>query len=188
MNKYVKINLAFYKFKFMDKLNFEEILIKEKKEQEIIFDSIPAWIFYKDKENRFIKVNKAFAEAMGKRKVELEGKSLFDIYPKEEAEKYAKDDEEVISSGKAKMNITEEIKTPNKTLWVQTNKIPYRNELGNIIGIIGFTIDITDLKCAEDKLKSHTEEMEKLNQFMVNRELKMVELKEEIERLKKQIK
>lgn len=46
--------------------------------------------------------------------------------------------------------------------------------------------DITAQKIAEDKIKIHSEEIEKMNQFMVDRELKIVELKEEIAQLKKQ--
>lgn len=118
-------------------------------ESEIIFDSVPAWIFYKNKENRFIRVNKAFCDAMGKTKAELEDKSLFDIYSKEEADKFLKDDKEVIASGKSKLNIIELAETPMGQKWVQTDKIPYLDKQGNIIGVIGFSIDITERKTAE---------------------------------------
>ena len=37
-------------------------------------------------------------------------------------------------------------------LWVQTDKIPYRDAQGNIIGIIGFTINITERKKIEEIL------------------------------------
>jgi PAS domain S-box-containing protein len=124
---------------------------KLQEEQSVIFDSVPAWIFYKDKENRFIRVNKAFCDAMGKSKEELEGKSLFDIFPKEQADAFWKDDKEVVASGVAKKNIVEEAQTSQGKIWLQTDKIPYRDEQGEIIGVIGFAIDITDRKKAEEE-------------------------------------
>jgi PAS domain S-box-containing protein len=120
-------------------------------EQSAIFDSIPAWIFYKNKNNEFIRVNKTVSDAMGKSKAELEGKSLFDIYPKEQAEAFWRDDKEVISSGNAKKNIIEQVLTATGLRWISTDKIPYKNASGEIIGIIGFAIDITDKKDAEEK-------------------------------------
>jgi PAS domain S-box-containing protein len=64
------------------------------------------------------------------------------------------------------------------------NASAYRNEKGNVVGVFGSARDITELKKAEDSLKEHTEEVEKLNKIMVGRELKMVELKQEIAKLK----
>ena len=135
-----------------------EELQKKLEEQAGIFDAIPAWIFYKNKENTFIKVNRAFCEAVKKTKAELEGKSLFDLYPKEIADAYWKDDKEVIASGVAKLNIVEPLASKEVgTIWVSTNKIPYKNNTGEIIGVIGFSIDITKIKLVEDKLKESEE-------------------------------
>ncbi len=163
--------------------------VEEKtKELQTILDSVPAWIFYKDKENRFIKVNKVFCEVMGKTKEELEGKSLFDLYPKEQADAFWRDDLEVIKSGKPKINIIEPVKSPKGEIWVQTDKIPYKNENNNIIGIIGFAIDITEKKLAEEEFKKQFEEIEEANKLMVGRELEMIKLKERIKELENKIK
>ncbi len=116
-----------------------------------IFDSIPAWIFYKSNDNKFIFVNKTFCEALGKTKGELEGKSLYDIFPKEQADAFWQDDKEVIHSGEPKRNIVEPTSTAVGVRWLQTDKIPYKNEKGEIIGVIGFAIDITDKINAEEK-------------------------------------
>ncbi len=78
-----------------------------------------------------------------------EGKSAFDLYPKDQAELYWKDDLDVIRSGKPKMNIIESVNIKGSTLWVQTDKMPYRDGKGSILGIVGFTIDITERKRAE---------------------------------------
>lgn len=131
----------------------EALIKKQKEEQEIILDSIPAWIFYKDTKNRFVKVNQSFCEVMNKTKKQLEGKSMSEFYPEDQVKAFWKDDKEVIKSGRAKRNIIESMSSPKGLLWVKTDKIPYRNNEGRIIGIIGFTVDITELKNMENKIK-----------------------------------
>ena len=131
----------------------EDMLCKQREELQIIIDSSPVMIFYKDNENRFIRVNKALSNAMALPKESLEGKSCFDIYPPLQAESYWKDDKEVIASGQAKKNIIEQFVAKEGMRWVQTDKIPYRDEKGNIIGVIGFAIDITVRKQAEENIK-----------------------------------
>jgi len=127
-------------------------LRKAEEELQILLDSVPAMIFYKDMENRFIRVNKALADATGLPKTEIEGRSVFELYP-ENAEKYWKDDLEVIKSGVSKVNIIEHYIINEETRWVKTDKIPYRDSNGSIIGIIGFSEDITERKRAEEELK-----------------------------------
>ncbi len=135
-----------------ERSEIEEKLQKQREEQQVILDSVPAWIFYKDSENRFIRINKAFAEVMGMTREQLEGASLWDLYPKEQAEAFWKDDLEVINSGNPRRNIIEPMNTGTGTLWAQTDKIPYRDAKGAIIGIIGFTLDITKRKLVEEEL------------------------------------
>jgi PAS domain S-box-containing protein len=135
-----------------ERKNIEERLLRLQEEQQIILDSIPAWVFYKDKENRFIRVNNAFTKVMEMSRKQIEGKSCFDFYPKEQAEAFLSDDLAVIDSGKPKRNIIESMDSPKGTVWVQTDKIPYRDAQGKIIGIIGFTLDITERKKAENEI------------------------------------
>lgn len=135
-------------------------LLMAKKEAQMILDSVPAWIVYKDRENRFVRVNKTFADVMKMPKEKLEGKSLFDFFPKEQAEVYWRDDKEVMASGKPKMNIVEPMESPNGTMWLRTDKIPYKDESGKIIGIIAFAVDITELKKSEDKMQEIIKKLE----------------------------
>ncbi len=120
-------------------------------EQKVILDSVPATIWYKDTKNRFLRVNKAAAEAVGMKKEEIEGKSAYELFPKE-ADKYYKDDLEVINSGKPKFNIIEQMQIPSgEKRWVHTDKVPYRDKKGNIAGVIVFAVDITERKKAEEE-------------------------------------
>jgi PAS domain S-box-containing protein len=131
----------------------EEALQRQQEELQIILDSVPALIFYKDKENRFIRTNRALEVALGLPKEELDGKSLFDLFPSQ-AEDYYKDDLEVINSSSPKRNIVETLETTAGVRWFRTDKIPYRDNQGNIIGVIGFSIDITERKWAEESLQA----------------------------------
>jgi PAS domain S-box-containing protein len=145
-----------------ERKRMEETLEKQHDELQTIFDTVPASIFYKNTENRFLRVNKSFTNMMDIPKEELEGKSLFDLYPKEQAEAFWKDDKEVITSGKQKINIIEPVETKKGLRWVQTHKIPYRDAQGNIIGVVGFTLDITERKKAIEQLRETRDYLEKL--------------------------
>src|SRR6202022_2390592 len=103
------------------------------KEYRTMFDSVPALIWYKDRHNRILRVNRPAAASMGKSVADLEGKSTYDLYP-DEAAPYHRDDLEVIHSGRPKLGIIEQVVTGSgDKLWVQTDKVPYRNEHGEII-------------------------------------------------------
>ncbi len=131
----------------------EEALAREHEELQTILDSVPAWIFYKDRDNHFLRVNRAFAKMMGKPKERLAGMSLQDLYPGEQAEAFWRDDLEVLTSGKPKLGIVEPISIDGETRWVQTDKVPYLDISGNVIGIIGFSLDITERRHARQDLE-----------------------------------
>lgn len=171
-----------------DNRKVADALRKEQEEERTILDSVPAWIFYKDKENRFLRVNKAFADIMQMSEKELEGKSIFDLYPKDQAMNYWADDKEVISSGKPKTNIVEFVDTKKGRLWVRTDKVPYKNEAGEIIGIIGFSVDITERKLAEEAIGKKMRDLEIFYKAAIDREIKIKELKKKIQELESRIK
>lgn len=116
---------------------------------EAILDHIPGLIFYKDKKNNYIRVNKYVADAHKKEKTALEGVSLYDLYPEEQAEAYYQDDLAVIRGGSAKLNIEETWETAEGLRWVNTSKIPFVDEDGELVGIIGISMDVTDRKRSE---------------------------------------
>lgn len=141
-----------------ERTRIENALRKKEEELSTILDSTPAMIFYKDKENHFVRVNLAMAKSMASTKEQLEGKSLYELYPKEEADQYWQDDKKVIDSGQPKLNIVEPMQTKTGLKWVQTDKIPYKNEKGEIIGIVGFAVDITERKNAEEQIVKAAQE------------------------------
>jgi PAS domain S-box-containing protein len=129
-------------------------------ELEIIIDGIPGLVFYKDTNNRFIRVNKYMCDTYKMSKKQLEGASINDLHSKEQAQAYWEDDLQVIRSRQSKINIDEPWETKTGKRWVSTSKIPYLKEKGEVIGVIGVSIDVTERKLAEEELKKHRDHLE----------------------------
>jgi diguanylate cyclase (GGDEF)-like protein/PAS domain S-box-containing protein len=123
------------------------------KQFEAILDHIPGLIFYKDTKNNFIRVNKYVADAHKIGKKDIEGKNAEDIYPIEDAMKYYQDDLFVIQSGEARLNIEEPWETGGENRWVNTSKIPLKNDKEEIIGVLGLSFDITEKHRLEIELE-----------------------------------
>ncbi len=137
-----------------ERKRLEEDLEKERQESKLIIDSAPIIIFYKDKEGRFVHVNKAFAEALQMSEEEFLGKTVFDLYSAEIAQGMTNDDQEVLKSGRPKLNIIEQYESASGLRWVQTDKIPIFDKDGFPVGLVGFAQDITERKQAEEDTKS----------------------------------
>jgi len=131
----------------------EAKLQQQQIEQQVLLDLIPAMVWYKDSQNRILRANRRAAESINKTVAEVEGRSTYDLYP-EEAEQYHQDDLAVIASGQPKLGIVElyEI-SPGHKRWVQTDKVPYRDAQGNVIGVLVFAQDITEHRQAEEALR-----------------------------------
>ncbi|MCG3150229.1 MAG: hypothetical protein PCFJNLEI_03710 [Verrucomicrobiae bacterium] len=125
----------------------------QQQEQQTILDSVPSFIWYKDCHNRILRINQSAATAIGKTVAEVEGRPTAEFYP-DEAELYYAADQEVIRSGQPKLGIVEPVTVAaGEKRWVQTDKVPFRNDRGEIIGIIVCATDITTLRHIEIALR-----------------------------------
>ena len=133
----------------------DELLGREKNFFNALMDNITESIFFKDTKSRFVRINKACAKKFGIDKPEEAiGKTDFDFFSEEHASQAYKDEQYVIKSGKAIIDLEEKETYENKAdRWASTSKIPWRDDNGNIIGIFGITRDITEKKKAEEKIK-----------------------------------
>ncbi|MBW1743675.1 MAG: PAS domain-containing protein [Deltaproteobacteria bacterium] len=138
----------------------EGALEKITNEQAVLLSTVPVMIFWIDKEGNFIRVNDSFAAALHKSPDDIKGKSLFDLYPEDMARQYYDANLEVIESGTAKTYIVEPVETPAGTMWVRTDKIPHRDEKGEVVGIVGFSEDITEGKQAGEALQKRTHDLD----------------------------
>jgi PAS domain S-box-containing protein len=147
-----------------ERKKMEESLEKERQELDCIVDSSPIIIFYKDKEGKFLRVNKSFAEALQMPQEEFVGKTVFDFYSAEIAQSMANDDLEVLKSGCPKLGIIEQYESASGLRWVQTDKVPILDENGVPNGIIGFAQDITERKKMEDALRQDQDMLEAITE------------------------
>ena len=119
-----------------------------------ILNLIPALIFVKDMENRIIWVNKSFEEITGLKASTIFNKKISEIVDDSDlAEEYWKDDKEIIETGIPKRNIIEHLIT-DKSKWFMTDKIPLKSDNGDLKGILGFSVEISERKYAEESLMS----------------------------------
>jgi PAS domain S-box-containing protein len=119
-------------------------------------------VFWKDRQSVYLGCNQLFAEISGvKSPLEAIGKTNFQFsYTQEEAIKFLADDQSVMESGISQIGIQETITLANGEVnWIETNKIPLRDELGEVVGVVGTFQDISDRKQAEAKLHQLNEEL-----------------------------
>ena len=120
---------------------------------QILIDSIPIPIFYKDSALRFVGANKAMLDAMGLTKEKITGIRTEDLLDKNDATFIEKIEKEVLSSGEIK-TYERKIKFPNGTekLFI-FHKAPYLDQDGSYCGIVGTAVDISDRKKLEGSLQ-----------------------------------
>jgi len=119
-----------------------------------MIDLIPAFIYAKDAQSRFIAMNTALARNMGTAAADAIGKTDFDFHKPELAKKFYSDEQALIKSGTAIIDLEEpgfDAQT-GMARTVRTSKVPLRDENGEVIGIIGVGFDITERKVAEQRL------------------------------------
>ncbi|HEX2867848.1 MAG TPA: PAS domain-containing sensor histidine kinase [Ignavibacteriales bacterium] len=119
---------------------------------EIILDSVPSYIFYKDEKDRYVNVNKALAEASGIPRAKWIGKTSAELFPGYSAD-FLLLDREVLQTGKALRNIEQLFHAPEGIKWLQTDKIPHFDEKGRVKGVVSISTDITKRKEVETALR-----------------------------------
>ena len=136
-----------------ERKNAEAIIHRQQIEMRALFDLIPAMIWFKDTKNSILRVNKHAAEFIGRSVEQIEGRACREIFP-QEADGFYASDLELIQSGAAKLGIVEALRNRDGVeMWVRTNKVPYKNSEGKVIGIVVVAEDITDQKRAEEALR-----------------------------------
>ncbi len=131
--------------------NMRTHLEYEKKLLQYLMNNIPDTIYFKDKDYKFTRINKAQAELLGiENPDDAIGKSDTDFFESAVARKSFKDDKIVIDQGIPVINEQEElINKSGESKWVSATKMPIKDVQGNIIGLVGISRDITTIKQAE---------------------------------------
>jgi len=139
----------------------EEALRESEEKYKTLFENLPQKIFYKDKSLTYVSCNENYAQDLKINPDDIAGKTDYDFFPKELAEKYRADDKRIIESGKTE-EVEEKYVQNGQHFFVQTVKTPVvLNEIGGVTGVLGIFWDITDRKRTEEALNKAHEELER---------------------------
>ncbi|HTL57243.1 MAG TPA: SpoIIE family protein phosphatase [Candidatus Limnocylindrales bacterium] len=118
-----------------------------------LVETLPQNIFRKDLQCRFTFANQQFCKTLGRPLEEIVGKTDFDFFPQELAEKYQRDDRRVIETGQPYETVEEHQPPGGSKLFVQVVKTPLRDADGHIIGLQAIFWDITQQRMAEQEIR-----------------------------------
>lgn len=131
----------------------EEAAAQRQREVMTLLDSLPGYTFFKDANSVYILANQVFADAVGVPADEIPGKTDYDLFPRDLAEKYRADDRKLVETGHAVQVGEEEFTVGDHRIIVATRKVPLKDERGNVIGLIGLGFDLTERKQREQALQ-----------------------------------
>ncbi|HEY5074027.1 MAG TPA: PAS domain S-box protein, partial [Pyrinomonadaceae bacterium] len=126
----------------------EELLRQSEILNRSLVEHLPHRVFVKDRNCAYLFCNSNYALDLGIGPKQIVGEDDFAFFPPALAEGYRADDREVMAAGKTK-DIEERYELAGAERWIHTIKVPYRNEQGDIIGVLGLFEDITERKLAE---------------------------------------
>lgn len=145
--------------------------MRENRYLDSLLDNMPDLIYFKDKQSRFIRISHSMVKLFNVPFAEhVLGKTDLDFFGSH-AKKAMADERTIIETGEPMLNLVEqEDRNDGSTGWVSTNKLPFKDENGEIIGTFGISRDITEFKLAElktieqaDLLKEKEEIIKKMN-------------------------
>ncbi len=164
----------------------------------ILAENIPLKLFIKDKNSMYIFCNQNFAQDLKIEPDQIVGKTDYDFFSRDIAEKYSANDRIVMETGKAE-EIEDVYAQNGQEKVVHIVKTPVRDEQGDISGVLGIFWDVTEQKQREEDLKKDRDNLHeqiseyerKLQTFhenfqRENKERRAVE--EELSRLKQEFK
>jgi PAS domain S-box-containing protein len=118
-----------------------------------LLESSPDYIFFKDRQSRFILTNAAHARLlMGLDNAnEAIGKTDFDLFTREEAQRFYDEEQAIMETGRPAIarDWSLHSSTTGQAVWLSEHKLPIRDESGQVIGLLGLSRDITELKQSE---------------------------------------
>ena len=130
----------------------EEAIVRERALLRAIIDTVPDFIYVKDVEGRFQLANKAWLAERNLGREDIVGKSVYDIFPRDLAERNAQQDVEVIRTGVPMFDREQAVilrtadGAPTDIRWAAVTKVPMRDPADRIIGTVGISRDITERK------------------------------------------
>jgi len=147
-----------------ERKRMEEALVYERDLLQALMDNIPDAIYFKDAASRFTRINRAHAQRMGLNDPEgAIGKTDFDFYEEKFAQETYADEQEIVKTGQSLIGKIEKIwMKDGKNRYVSATKVPIKDKEGRVMGTVGISRDITNLKQMEEELRRYSTHLEEL--------------------------
>jgi PAS domain S-box-containing protein len=159
----------------------EESLCRNQALLNAIVDGTPDAVYIKDLKGRYLLFNGAAGKIVGKDPRDVIGKDDTFIFPPDEARLMMDLDRKIMGSGEVQMVEEPVTKSAGKKAVFLSIKGPVFDAGGAITGVFGISRDVTEHSEKELELKRKFEEIEKYNKLMMGREIRIVELKKEVD-------
>jgi len=138
-------------------VDLESDLAQERYLLQILLENIPDYIYFKDAQSRFIRVNKAKSEMLGLRDPsEALGRTEFDFLDPELAQRRYQEEQDIVRTGEALVSRIEQVGDASFPRWLTSTKVPVRNTSGQVDLLVCVSRDMTDWKIALEALQ-HSE-------------------------------
>ena len=114
---------------------------------QLVMDNIPHVVFWKDRQSRYMGGNRNFLNTLGVDSIDpILGKTDYELpYTREEREDYVNTDRQVMETGQPQVHvINSRVDRDGEERWYDNNKVPLRDESGQIVGVLGTFEDITE--------------------------------------------
>ncbi len=167
----------------------EEALLESEKRFRQIVENALEWIWEVDANGLYTYASPIVKKILGYEPEEMVGKKYFyDLFPPEDREEMKNAAFEAFAK---KLSFREfsnrNVHKTGKEIWISTSGVPILDENGELLGYRGADTDITERKRAEEALEGHIDQLERFNKVTVGREIRMKEMKEEVNSLLKEL-
>jgi two-component system sensor kinase FixL len=150
---------------FYEKRKIENILLYERMFINNLIDNIPDLIYFKDTQNRFLRINKTMAKMLRLNKPEEAWKKSEKYFPiKKDIQEIFSDDKKIIKEGKAFHNIEcKQSWIDGQERWVSKTKVPLFDLDNKLLGMFGLFRDITKQRITDEYLSHFTAKLNRVN-------------------------
>jgi PAS domain S-box-containing protein len=138
----------------------EDMLAASEAFYHTLVETLPQNIFRKDLQGRFTFANGRFLGEMKRSLDGVVGKTDFDFFPQQLAERYRRDDQAVIRTGTPFETVEEHVKPGGEKIYVQVMKTAVYDDRGTVIGTQGMFWDVTEKKRSEEMLERKNAQLE----------------------------
>lgn len=130
----------------------EQRLKSDEEKYRTLVDNLPQRVFMKDTDLKYISCNRQFADDLGMEIDDVIGKSDYDLFPREIADKLSAMDRQVIEADKT-VNYIDTDHSPGQTRTVRKVKTAVHDDKGKVVGVLGILWDITEQVTIEEQLR-----------------------------------